>query len=144
MNTIKRIATLAGIALLATACATTPAGQQTEKERADQLFGKAKVALVVASITVSGYNVLCASTLKASQLCAANVREAVNKAQAAAMDAVAGAERVFAAGNSTTDRQLQIAQIAVAAVNEFVNAVTKYVPNGTVPNAPVPAPAPVS
>lgn len=130
MNTIKTLATLALVGLLATGCATTPQEQQDNAAKADQLFGKAKVGLVIASIAVSGYNVVCASSLKTSPICAQNIAVIVNKALQGASDGVAAAERVFAAANSTTDQRLAAAQIATSLVNSLTKAVQDYVPAG--------------
>lgn len=127
---LKYIA-IALIALTA-GCAMTQQGQEDNAAKADQLFGKAKVGLVIASIAVSGYNIVCVSSFRTSPICAANIRTIVNKAMQGAADAIAAAERVFAASNSTLDQKMAAVNAATALVNELAKAVAKYVPEGIV------------
>lgn len=103
------------------------AGTQVErKESADQIFGKAKVVMMTATVAVGAYNVLCADTLSQSAVCARNINEIVNAGLAGTADAIASAERVFAAANSTDAAKLDAAKGAIAAVNELVALVAKY------------------
>lgn len=111
------------LCLLASACAGT---QQERQQNADQLFGKAKMTLIGLTGTVGVYNVLCTGTLKTSSVCAPHVSEIVNAGLAVTADALNGAERVFAAANSTDSQKLDAAKAAIAAVSELLALVTKY------------------
>lgn len=111
------------LALILAACADT---QQERQESADQVFGKAKMGLVVATIAVGAYNVLCTDTLAQSAICARHISELVNSGMAAAADAINGSERIFAAANSTQADRLDAAKGALAAVNELAAALAKY------------------
>lgn len=112
----------------AVGCATTAQEQQDNAARADQLFGKAKVGLVIATVAVGGYNIVCKGNLSTSPICAANISEIVNRALKAAADAIASAERIFAASNSTLDQKMAAVNIATALVTELTNIVANYVP----------------
>ena len=104
-------------------CAGTPDQNQ---EKADQVFGKAKLYLVIGSGTVALYNVACASTALPLAACTKNVTRAVNDILAGAVDAVSAAEKVFADVNSTQDARLAAAKASMTLVAELQKAIDKY------------------
>lgn len=123
MHAIKTaLAGLLSLVLLS-ACSGTPAERQ---ESADQKFGQAKIALVAASGIVGIYNVLCNDALATSAVCAKDVSDHVNDGLAAASDAIEGAEKVFAAANSTQDARLKAANIAATVVAELTKGLARY------------------
>ena len=99
--------------------------QMARQESADQIFGKAKVAMNLATVGIGAYNVLCISMVIPEGACVGNIRELVNSNMANAADAIARTEKVFAAGN-VEGTKLDYAKLATAAVVELTDALAKY------------------
>lgn len=122
MIRIVRVAAVALMSFVLVACGTT---QQDRANNADQMFGEAKVALNIATLSVAAYNSLCISMILPDGVCVSNIREIVNSTLAVAADVVVRTERVFAAGN-TEGVKLDAAKLAMQAVVELTDALTKY------------------
>lgn len=121
MNRILRIASVSLMLLLA-GCGGT---QVERQESADQVFGKAKVLMNIAQVSIGAYNVLCIGMIIPEGACVGHIREAVNSYSAKAADVIVRAEKVFAAGNAEGTK-LDYAKLAMAAVTELTDALAKY------------------
>ena len=120
---MKYVAILAALAL--GGCATTQTDRQSE---ADQVFGKAKIGLVLATGVVSVYNLMpvCGDGSPSPPLCYSEaVGEIANRGLAALSDAISSAEKVFAAANADGVK-LDAAKAASAAVQELLANLAKY------------------
>ncbi|MGQ3299638.1 hypothetical protein, partial [Reyranella sp.] len=119
MVTALAAAMMLGVMATVTACGGT---QQERQDKADQTFGRAKLALVTATATVGLYNVLCQDALAQSAVCARSINEYVNSGITAAAEIIERSERVFAAANSTDGDKLDAAKAAMAAIEELTAA----------------------
>lgn len=118
-----RYAMIALVAIGLGACGGTP---QQNQDNADQVFGKAKLALVVGSGAVALYNVGCMSAVVPASICTKQIMTIVNNVLAGAVDAVDAAEKVFADINSTQDARLAAAKASMTLVAELQKALEKY------------------
>lgn len=125
MRAIAILAVLA-IAFAFTGCAGTVPDRQ---ERADQVFGTAKVAYVIASLGVAVYNQLtpCGQNGAQPPLCySERVGELLDKSMAGAALAIKGAEDIFAAANTDEDARLKAANVAKAVVESLMAALRQF------------------
>lgn len=120
---MKKIIPILSVLLVFGGCAGT---QQQNQNSADQVFGKAKLALMIGSGAVAVYNVGCASTVVPASICTKQIMKIVNDALAQASDAVAAAEAVFADVNSTQDARLAAAKATTTIVAAMTDAINKY------------------
>ena len=122
---MRAIAILAAVALV-TGCAGTVPDRQ---ERADQIFGTAKVAYVIASLGVAVYNQLtpCGENGAQPPLCySERVGEILDKSMAGAALAIKTAEETFAAANTDEDARIKAANVAKAVVESLMAALRQF------------------
>lgn len=123
---MTRIVAIILAALALTGCAGTQADKQAS---ADQIFGTAKVAYVVASLAVSVYNQLtpCGENGAQPPLCySENVGLVLDRGMVAAALAIKGAEETFAASNTDEDARVKAANIAKVVVENLMTAVRQF------------------
>lgn len=116
---------LAIFALLTmTACGSI----EQNKESADQAFGTAKMALVVATGVVGVYNVLpeCKNSSLPPLCYNEQIADILNTGLVAAADAIESAEKVFAAANTSEETRLKAVRIAMSVITEVTKNLTKY------------------
>ena len=106
------------------ACGTIEQNQQS----ADQAFGTAKMALVVATGIVGVYNVLpeCKDSSLPPLCYNEQIADILNLGVTAGADAIESAEKVFAASNTDEEARLKAARIAMAVIQEVTKNLTKY------------------
>ena len=122
---MKIIAILLSILAL-TACSGTV---QDKQASADQVFGTAKMSLVVASGLVSVYNLMpaCSDDTLPPPLCYSDgIGDILNTSLAAAASAIESSEAVFAAANTDQEARLKAANIAQAVIAELLRNLTKF------------------
>ncbi|HQS18593.1 hypothetical protein [Reyranella sp.] len=125
---MKKMATAlaAAMMLAVTACSGTV---QDRQQSADQVFGDAKMGLVVASGLVGIYNLMpaCSAESLPPPLCYSEaVGDILNKGLAAAASAIESSEKVFAAANTDQEARLKAANIAQAVIAELLRNLTKF------------------
>ena len=125
---MKKMATAlaAAMMLAVTACSGTVEDRQ---QSADQVFGDAKMGLVVASGLVGIYNLMpvCGAESLPPPLCYSEpVGDIFNKGLAAAAAAIESSEKVFAAANTDQEARLKAANIAQAVIAELLRNLTKF------------------
>jgi len=122
---MKIIAILLSILAL-TACSGTV---QDKQASADQVFGTAKMSLVVASGLVSVYNLMpvCGDDTLPPPLCYSEpVAEILNAGLAVAASTIESSEAIFAAANTDEAARLKAANIAQAVIAELLRNLTKF------------------
>ncbi len=113
-------------ALALTACSGTV---QDKQQSADQVFGTAKMSLVVATGLVSVYNLMpvCGDDTLPPPLCYSEpVGDILNKSLAGAAAAIESSEAIFAAANTDAEARLKAANIAQAVIAELLRNLTKF------------------
>jgi hypothetical protein len=113
-------------ALSLTACSGTV---QDRQQSADQVFGTAKMSLVVATGLVSVYNLMpaCSDDTLPPPLCYSDgIGDILNTSLAAAASAIESSEAVFAAANTDQEARLKAANIAQAVIAELLRNLTKF------------------
>ena len=113
-------------ALALTACSGTV---QDKQQSADQVFGTAKMSLVVATGLVSVYNLMpvCGDDPLPPPLCYSEpVGDILNKSLAGAAAAIESSEAIFAAANTDAEARLKAANIAQAVIAELLRNLTKF------------------
>ena len=113
-------------ALALTACSGTV---QDKQQSADQVFGTAKMSLVVASGLVSIYNLMpvCGDDTLPPPLCYSEpVAEILNAGLAVAASTIESSEAIFAAANTDEAARLKAANIAQAVIAELLRNLTKF------------------
>lgn len=114
--------------LSALALAACHGSVQDKQQSADQVFGTAKMGLVVASGLVSVYNLmpLCSDT-RTPPLCYSEpVGDALNLGLAAAASAIESAEHIFAASNTDEEARLKAARVAQAVIEELTRTLARF------------------
>lgn len=107
------------------ACGTV----EQNRESADQIFGTAKMGLVVATGVVALYNVLpvCSDKSLPPPACYnEQIADILNLAVAAGADAIESAEKVFADVNTTEETRLRIAKGVLTTIQELTAKLQKY------------------
>jgi hypothetical protein len=129
---MKKMATALAAAIMLGLMAVLPACSGTVQDRqqsADQVFGDAKMGLVVASGLVGIYNLMpvCSAESLPPPLCYSEpVGDIFNKGLAAAASAIESSEKVFAAANTDQEARLKAANIAQAVIAELLRNLTKF------------------
>ena len=119
-------AMMLGLMATMTACSGTV---QDRQQSADQVFGDAKMGLVVASGLVGIYNLMpvCSAESLPPPLCYSEpVGDILNNGLAAAASAIESSEAVFAAANTDQEARLKAANIAQAVIAELLRNLTKF------------------
>ena len=126
---MKKLATALAAAMmlaLMTACSGTVQDRQAS---ADQVFGDAKMGLVVASGLVGIYNLMpvCSAESLPPPLCYSEpVAEILNAGLAVAASTIESSEAIFAAANTDEAARLKAANIAQAVIAELLRNLTKF------------------
>lgn len=126
MFTALAVALMLGSMLAVTACSGTV---QDRQQSADQVFGSAKMSLVVATGLVSVYNLMppCSDASLPPPLCYSDaVGDTLNKGLEAAASAIESSEKIFAAANTDAEARLKAANIAQAVIAELLHNLTKF------------------
>lgn len=123
-----RILCVALVALLSLGgCAGAPS--LPSQESVDQAFGKVKIGLTIYAGVVSLYNVMpvCSETSLPPPLCYnQQIADIANIGLNALSAATESAEKVFAAGNSSTSDRERYTALAQEALNQLIVNLTKY------------------
>ena len=118
------------LALLSALALTACSGSVQDKQAsADQVFGTAKMSLVVASGLVGVYNLMpvCGDDTLPPPLCYSEpVGDILNKGLAGAAAAIESSEAIFAAANTDEAARLKAANIAQAVIAELLRNLTKF------------------
>lgn len=118
------------LALLSALALTACSGSVQDKQAsADQVFGTAKMSLVVATGLVSVYNLLpvCEEGGPSPPFCYSEpIGDALNKGLEAAASAVQSSEAIFAAANTDEQARLKAAAIAQTVIAELLRNLTKF------------------
>lgn len=125
MKMMKALAAAMMLGLM-TACSGTV---QDRQQSADQVFGDAKMGLVVASGLVGIYNLMpvCSAESLPPPLCYSEpVGDILNKGLAGAASAIESSEKVFAAANTDQEARLKAANIAQAVIAELLRNLTAF------------------
>ncbi|HQS15049.1 hypothetical protein [Reyranella sp.] len=129
---MKKMATALAAAMMLALMAVLPACSGTVQERqesADQVFGTAKMSLVVATGLVSVYNLMpvCSDQSLPPPLCYSEaVGDILNKGLAGAAAAIESSEAIFAAANTDEAARLKAANVAQAIIAELLRNLTKF------------------
>ncbi|WP_444778720.1 hypothetical protein [Reyranella sp.] len=109
-----------------TACSGTV---QDKQASADQVFGDAKMGLVVAFGLVGIYNLMpvCSAESLPPPLCySESVSNILNKGLAAAASAIQSSEAIFAATNTVEEARLKAAKVAQTVIAELLRNLTAF------------------
>lgn len=126
LATALAAAMMLGLMLAVTACSGTVRDRQAS---ADQVFGDAKMGLVVASGLVGIYNLMpvCSAESLPPPLCYSEpVAEILNAGLAAAASAIESSEAIFAAANTDEAARLKAARVAQTVIAELLRNLTKF------------------
>ena len=126
MATARAAAMMLGLMLAATACSGTVQDRQAS---ADQVFGDAKMGLVVASGLVGIYNLMpvcSAESLPPPRCYSEPVAEILNASLAATVSTVESSEAIFAAANTDEAARLEVARVAQTVIAELLRNLTKF------------------
>lgn len=128
MKMIKALAAamMLGLTLAVAACSGTVQDRQAS---ADQVFGDAKMGLVVASGLVGIYNLMpvCSAESLPPPLCYSEpVAEILNAGLAAAASTIESSEAIFAAANTDEAARLKAARVAQTVIAELLRNLTKF------------------
>ena len=126
MVTALAAAMMLGVMATVTACSGTV---QDKQASADQVFGDAKMGLVVASGLVGIYNLMpvCSAESLPPPLCYSEpVGDILNKGLAAAASAIESSEAIFAAANTDEEARLKAARVAQTVIAELLRNLTKF------------------
>ena len=117
------------LAILSALALTACSGSVQDKQaNADQVFGTAKMSLVVATGLVSVYNLLpvCDDSHSPPLCYSEGIGDALNKGLAAAASAIESSEAIFAAANTDQEARLKAANIAQAVIAELLRNLTAF------------------
>ena len=126
MATALAAAMMLGLMLATTACSGSVQDRQAS---ADQVFGDAKMGLVVASGLVGVYNLtpVCSAESLPPPLCYSEpVAEILNAGLAAAASTIESSEAIFAAANNDEAARLKAAKVAQTVIAELLRNLTKF------------------
>lgn len=100
----------------------------SNQQKADQVFGNVKMALVVATGAVGVYNILpeCSDKLSPPFCYNESIANALNLGITAASDAVQSAEKIFAAANTDEETRLKAARVAMEVIQQVTANLAKY------------------
>jgi hypothetical protein len=121
-----RIIAIIAAALALAGCSGTV---QDRQSNADQVFGTAKMSLVVATGLVSVYNLMppCSEDSLPPPLCYSDpVGDILNKGLEGAAAAIESSEKIFAAANTDAEARLKAANVAQAVIAELLRNLTKF------------------
>jgi len=101
---------------------------QDRQASADQVFGAAKMSLVVATGLVSVYNLLpvCDDSHSPPLCYSEGIGDALNKGLEAAASAVQSSEAIFAAANTDEAARLKAAKVAQTVIAELMRNLAKF------------------